>query len=105
MASLFTSTRFTSQSEALLIGSKGRIKIHGPIYSPTKITLYQDEKETEMDFSFEGVGLHFEAQEVVNCLKAGKLESEIMPLDESLSIMKTMDQIRKQWGLVYPTEE
>jgi dihydrodiol dehydrogenase / D-xylose 1-dehydrogenase (NADP) len=105
MATLYTSTRFNSPSEALLIGSTGRIKIHGPIYSPTQITLYQDEKETKMDFSFEGVGLHFEAQEVVNCLKAGKYESEIMPLDESFSIMKTMDQIRKQWGLVYPTEE
>ena len=38
----------------------------------------------------------------MNCLRAGKLESDIMPLDESLSIIKTMDVARAQWGLEYP---
>jgi hypothetical protein len=28
-----------------------------------------------------------------------------MPLDTSAAIMKTMDQIRQQWNLVYPMEE
>lgn len=105
MASLFTSTRFTSPSEALLIGTKGNIKIHGPIYAPSRLTLVQDKKETIMEFPFEGVGLHFEAQEVIDCLKTGKMESDMMPLAESISIMKTMDTIRRQWGLVYPTEQ
>ena len=35
---------------------------------------------------------------------AGEKESSIMPLSETLSIMKTMDAIRKDWGLVYPQE-
>ena len=47
----------------------------------------------------------FEAQEVVDCLLAGKTESEIMPLADSLSLMRTMDQIRRQWGLTYPVEK
>ncbi|MCX6047763.1 MAG: gfo/Idh/MocA family oxidoreductase, partial [Chloroflexi bacterium] len=33
-----------------------------------------------------------------------KLESAIMPLDESLSIMQTMDAIRAQWNMKYPME-
>jgi dihydrodiol dehydrogenase / D-xylose 1-dehydrogenase (NADP) len=37
-------------------------------------------------------------------LCAGKLESNLMPLDESLAIMKLLDQIRGQWGLRYPME-
>ena len=28
-----------------------------------------------------------------------------MPLDESLEIMKQMDQIRKEWDLVYPMDK
>ena len=28
-----------------------------------------------------------------------------MPLDETIQIMETMDQIRQQWGLKYPCEE
>jgi len=32
------------------------------------------------------------------------MESDIMPLDESLAVMETMDKIRAQWGLRYPME-
>ena len=34
----------------------------------------------------------------------GKIESPIMPLDESLEIMNQMDKIRKAWKLVYPMD-
>jgi hypothetical protein len=40
----------------------------------------------------------------MDCLRANKLESGLMPLDETLSIMQTMDAIRAQWGLKYPME-
>jgi len=104
MASIYTSTRFTSPSEAWLIGTEGRIKIHGPIYCPTKLTLYKDDEKIDFETPIESNGLNYEAIEVMDCLRVGKLESDIMTLDESLSIMKTMDQIRRQWGLKYPTE-
>jgi len=41
---------------------------------------------------------------VMKLLREGKTESREMPLDETLSIMKTMDRIRDQWGLKYPFE-
>ena len=40
----------------------------------------------------------------MQCLRNGEGESKIMPLDETLAIMKTMDTIRDQWGLKYPHE-
>ena len=40
----------------------------------------------------------------MRCLTEGKLESSLMPLEESLSIMQTMDALRAQWGLRYPGE-
>lgn len=43
-----------------------------------------------------GEGLHYQVSEVHRCLRAGKLESDIMPLNESLSIMATMDRIQEQ---------
>jgi hypothetical protein len=52
----------------------------------------------------EGNGYNYEALEVARCLKAGKLESDIMPLDETRAIMVTMDTIRDQWGLKYPMD-
>jgi predicted dehydrogenase len=53
---------------------------------------------------FPGHGYQFELEAVTRCLQSGKLEHEIMPLDETLAIMEVMDDIRRQWGLVYPSE-
>jgi hypothetical protein len=41
---------------------------------------------------------------VGRCLREGKRESAIMPLDETLAIAQLMDQARAQWGLRYPME-
>ena len=40
----------------------------------------------------------------MECLRTGRRESAVMPLDETLSLMKTLDTLRAQWGLKYPME-
>jgi predicted dehydrogenase len=50
-----------------------------------------------MVFPLEGNGYNYEAAETIRCLRAGEPESPIMPLDETLNILETMDDIRKQW--------
>ena len=37
-------------------------------------------------------------------LRAGRTEPDVMSLDESLAIMRTMDAIRAQCGVRYPLE-
>jgi len=54
--------------------------------------------------SFRGNGYNYEAQEVVRCLESGKTESELMPLDGTIGVMKILDDARQQWGLSYPGE-
>ncbi len=49
-------------------------------------------------------GLNYQAEEVHRCLRLGKLESDIMPLDQTLEIMETLDRLRAEWGLKYPVE-
>lgn len=44
-----------------------------------------------------GNGYNYEAAEVVRCLQNGELESKVMPLDETLKIMETIDWLRSQW--------
>ncbi|MHB8514734.1 MAG: Gfo/Idh/MocA family protein [Dehalococcoidia bacterium] len=51
-----------------------------------------------------GHGYRYEAIEAMRCLRAGATESAVMPLEESVQIMETMDRARAQWGLVYPQE-
>ena len=57
-----------------------------------------------MSLPAKGGGYECEVEEVARCVAAGKTESDIMPLDESLSVVRTMDAIRAQWGLKYPFE-
>jgi hypothetical protein len=40
--------------------------------------------------------------EVARCLREGLRESPVMPLAETVTIMETLDEIRRQIGLVYP---
>ena len=54
------------------------------------------------DQPYTGRGLRGEAAEVGRCLRAGLLESPLMPLDETYAIMQAMDEVRRQIGLAYP---
>jgi hypothetical protein len=63
--------------------------------------LIRPEKPLENTGTF---GYHHEAAEVMECLRQGKTESATMPLDESVSIAETLDQVRAQIGVKYPME-
>ncbi len=105
LATCYATFRADPPTEVILMGSKGRIRVHGPIYRPTTMTLSLDGQADELiALPLDGNGYNYQASEVMNCLWAGKLESEIMPLDETQQIMRTMDEIRKGWGLKYPAE-
>ncbi len=49
-------------------------------------------------------GFIYQVEEVINCIYEGKLESDIIPLKETNSIMEVMDKMRNEWGFVYPFE-
>lgn len=99
---------------AWVAGSQGRIDIDSPWYQVASFTLTRADGTTERFEPPAGVvrdgvqgrakGLRFEADEVSRCLRAGKLESPVMPLDETVSIMGTLDEVRDQIGLSYSTE-
>ena len=46
---------------------------------------------------YAGHGLHLEAAHVQRCVEAGRVESDVMPLSESLAVMETLDTIRRRW--------
>ena len=69
---------------------------------PEKSTVIE---EKELVFDRMGNGYNYEAAEVMDCLRKGQLQSDIVPHAETLAVMKTMDTIRKQWGLTYPMEK
>ena len=91
--------------EATIKGSKGYIRIHENFHHPTQITIALDGKDSiTHHIPYQSSGLNYEADEVHQCLQAGKRESEHRTLDDTLQTMALMDDIRETWGLVYPTE-
>ena len=50
----------------------------------------------EFPGSYSGNGYHYEADEVMRCVRAGKLESTVMPLAESERVMEIVDEIRSR---------
>jgi len=88
--------RAVGPTRAAIVGTEGRIEIDGAFYQPTAFTLIPREGEPQRMFDppAEG-GLRHEADEVARCLGEGLLESPLMPLDETLSIMRTMDAVSR----------
>ena len=90
---------------AVINGTEGRIEIEGPFYAPASFTVvHADGRRERRTFDVEGHGLRLQAAEVARCLRTGLTESPVMPLDESVRIMETMDEARRQTGISYPHE-
>ena len=105
-------------------GDKGEVGIWPPIYRPTRTKLIMrdgtvDEKTWEIpgpgkgsgwkngfgsqsNPEGEGHGMFWEADEAAIALVEGRKEGRYESLKESIVIMETMDEVRKQNGLVYP---
>lgn len=105
LAILSTAVRTNTPHDAVIMGETGMIRLHPPFWIPKRMTLTVSGKGAqEIEIPYTANGYNYEAAEVATCVRAGKLESAIMPLDESLAIMQTMDAIRAQWGMKYPME-
>jgi predicted dehydrogenase len=90
---------------ATIVGTDARIEIDRTWYAPTTFRLVtRDGAVTEYAEPCAPRGMQHEAAEVTRCLRAGLLESPLMPLDETVAIMATMDEARAQIGLTYPGE-
>lgn len=105
LATLSCAVRTNTYHNAVIMGTDGMIVIDPPFWSATTATLDRPgEKPLKKRIPLKGNGYHYQAGEVMACMREGRLESEIMPWAESIAIMETMDAIRAQWGLKYPME-
>ena len=105
VAMAYTSIGVNTPLETIVMGTRGRIHLHAPAYNGKSMTLVSDDGASRtIDVPYEGTGYEFELAHAMQCLREGRTESDLMPLDETLSIMHAMDRIREQIGLRYPGE-
>lgn len=106
LAVLTCASCFEGSREAWFYGTKGKLWIGPQFYNSKRIIVFNEKNKIveDISMSYEGNGLHFQAIEVHECIKAGKIESEKLSHKDTLEVLKIMDNIRHQWGLVYPME-
>jgi len=109
IAMINTTNLSLTSNTAVINGRLGRIEIDTTFYRPTSMrVIMKDGAVTEYPKDYpgnhDGLGLRGEVVEFGNLLRASKTESAEMPLDETVSIMQTLDEIRKQIGLKYDYE-
>ncbi|WAX58113.1 Gfo/Idh/MocA family oxidoreductase [Jatrophihabitans cynanchi] len=102
-AILTTSLAAASANPAAIYGTEARLEIDGWFYTPTTFRVVSRDGTVleRYDVPHEGHGLRHEAAEVGRCLQAGLTESPLLPLEETLAIMGTLDEVRRQIGLDY----
>jgi len=88
-----------SPTAAAIVGTEARIEIDGDFYSPSSFQFIpRHGAPSSFAEVHEGRGLWHEADEVARCLEQGLTESPVMPLDETVAIMETMDAVLAQGG-------
>ena len=94
-----------SDRKGCIFCEKGYITVQN-INCPQSISVFdtQDNLLAHYPVPEQISGYEYEFQEAVRCIREGKTEADSMPLEETLRVLTVMDQIRAQWGLVYPQE-
>ncbi|KAE8334984.1 hypothetical protein BDV24DRAFT_169670 [Aspergillus arachidicola] len=104
----------TPEKFARIEGSEGIITIFGvaascPRVFKLKRTCAGDNQSEKEVFRFDHppgtTGFIYEADAVARDIAHGRMESETMPLDETLRMLRLMDAIRRDGGLVYAQDE
>jgi len=101
LAQLSCAIRANISDGARIYGTEGYIEVPG-FWHATQATLVRPDHAPEVIAG--EAGYHFEAAAVAECVRQGLTESPIMPLDESIAVAETMDEVRRQIGLRYPFE-
>lgn len=106
-ALVITASDIAGPNTASIHGTKGYVEIEGTWCAPSAFKVFDSNKVLIEEFpraQINGRGMHLQAREFENLVAAGKRTSSIMPIAQSVAIMQTMDTIRKQIGLVYPSD-
>jgi predicted dehydrogenase len=89
---------------ARIAGTDGWIELSPFMHHTSSLRVINTAGRQDLDLGWDGDGIRFQVLEVQRCLNAGLLESPVMPLAETVTIVETMDEIRRQIGFAYPDE-
>jgi predicted dehydrogenase len=104
VAALSCSTRAWTPSTASIAGDQGRIDVPTGFHHPDRFDLYRDGEIESFSTELLGRGYTCEAAEAMRCLREGLAESPLVPLDDTLALIRVMDRIRADLGVRYDAD-
>ena len=106
MANLQSGALCLNDRQGIISGTEGYIRVDN-INCPEVVEVYRNyelvQKYTKDDDMVNGY--EYQVIECRRCIEEKLLESPMMPHEETISIMKQMDDLRKEWGVRYPYDD
>lgn len=106
VAYLTSAMNARSDRKGIIWGEKGYIVVEN-INNPNAINVFDSDDKLikSVKIPLQITGYEYQVIEAMKMIKAKKIESESMPLSETVFVMQTMDKLRKDWGVVFPQEK
>lgn len=99
VASIAWTQMAAGDNRAVVAGPKARMEIPRRFHEASEFTLAWGDEHATTRLPITGRGYAHEIEEVAACLRAGVTESALLPLDETVSIQRQMDEILSQLGV------
>ena len=95
-----------SDRQGVFYGSKGYMVVDN-INNPLAIDIFGPDHRVlrHIDLPEQITGYEYEVRELIECIQKGERECPSMPHEETLRVLRIMDGLREDWGLVYPQEK
>ena len=106
-ACLNTTLLAKTPTAASICGTAARIELSGPFYATGVLTLVDnagDRLTRPADPIGGHEGLCYEAAHVAGLIADGATDSPVLPLADSISVLRTIDEARRQLGVHFPGE-
>lgn len=104
VAHVHTSAAGPSPDAGLVLGTAGWIRLEPRIHRPRTLTVSTTDGVESIHGSEDGNGYGLEIAEVERCLRSGLTESPSIPLDDTVGILRIVDEARAQLGVVYAAD-
>ncbi len=106
ISTTISSSRAAGPNTAHIVGTEGRIDIDRTWYNATSFRLTAPDGTVREHYvsHVQGRGMQYQALAAERLVAEGNLVGDLLTIDETVDIMATLDEIRGQIGLVYPSE-
>ena len=106
MANLQSGALCLNDRQGIISGTEGYIRVDN-INCPEVVEVFRNYKLVERYTRPDDMvnGYEYQVIEARRCIEAGLIESPMMPHEETLSIMRQMDDLRAEWGVEYPMDK